>query len=102
RPEDDDDAGGLVRHPAYRGTQRPAQFFAAHADQVPQGVLDVNANQRRQLGIQVSLDQGNVHVLVDVILITAQAKGTIFRIDRFIVNSFHRTLILEAVSDQIG
>ena len=68
-PQNDHHARRLAGDPAHRGAQRPAESFAAHADDVAQGVFDVHAHQRRQCRIQVALHQRDVHSLVDVVLV---------------------------------
>src|ERR1022692_580298 len=64
-----DDARGLARPAAGRRSQRPAQTVAAYAQHVPQSLLQMHAHERRRLGIQIALDERDVHVLVDMVLV---------------------------------
>ncbi len=78
--------------------QRPAQPLVAHSHDVAQRVVDVYAHQGRQGGIQVALDQRDVHGLVDVILIAKQLESAVFGLDAILVDALHRALVLQADS----
>ena len=76
-------------------------FSLLTPDDIAQGVLDMHAHQRRQRRVQIALDQRNVHGFVDVVLVAAQVEGTVFGIHGLIVDPLDRTLVLQAVADQI-
>ena len=53
------------------------------------------------IGIQIALDERDVHVLIDVILVATQPKSAVFGVHGLIVNPLHRALVLEPIADEV-